>query len=263
MTGLSSSSVGELQGIGNAVPRWQDDAPSDRARASGWRRQGVRGSIEIASRASWECAGAGWKQRFILGHAGDARFAESRGVTSAQPWLQDMGQPVDAAMAPPEGGLCEATRRSQSPGAVEGVSARGNPRALPSALTEDAICGQPRTHQEASQKRRCGETRRFIRCAPKDRGFEATRSSIAGTAERCRTRGNSWTHRKAERDDAWSEQPVVHRDRGARDSGFWRLCFFSDFRPLLLENGCPRSLAFGDLGSHDSTPGAPPSALSS
>jgi len=42
---------------------------------------------------------------------------------------------------------------------------------------------------------------------PKDGRFEAPRSSIAGTAERCRTRGNSREHWEAERDDAWSEQP--------------------------------------------------------
>ena len=36
---------------------------------------------------------------------------------------------------------------------------------------------------------------------PKDEGFEAPRSSIAGTAERCRTRGNSRTHWETERED--------------------------------------------------------------
>jgi hypothetical protein len=84
-TVLSSSSVGDLQGIGNAVPCWQDDAKSiARVPQAGNGRE-----FEIHSRLHPEsvrkCAGAGWKQRFILGHAGDARFDFSRGVTSAQP----------------------------------------------------------------------------------------------------------------------------------------------------------------------------------
>ncbi len=120
--------------------------------------------------------------------------------------------------------------RGNSPQPVAGGSRGservGKPAGLPSALTEDAICGQPRTHQEASQQRRCGETRRFIVCDAQGLGIRGNSKLHRRHSGKMQPRGNSRTHREAERDDAWSEQPVVHRDRGARDSGFWRLCFF-------------------------------------
>jgi hypothetical protein len=115
--------------------------------------------------------------------------------------------------------------RGRSNGAAGGCIVRGNspqPSDGGSRGIEGAR-GNPRTHRRQCRKMRCAGNRACIKrrrgrgdagkpgdsfdAMLKDGRFEAPRSSIAGTAERCAPPGNSRTHREAERDDAWSRQP--------------------------------------------------------
>lgn len=115
---------------------------------------------------------------------------------------------ADAATAPPEGALCEATRR-----AIHQWQPREREREATRGLTVGnagrCAAGQPRMHQRlggvAEEKMRGNPEIHTLRALKIRRigAFEALRSSIAGTAERCRTRGNSRTHWETERDDAW------------------------------------------------------------
>jgi len=135
------------------------------------------------------------------------------------------GSHIGPAVAAGHETSCGATRRvvrGRSDGVAGGWAVRGNspqpaaggsrgskragqPASLPSALPEDAICGQPRTHQEASQQRRCGETRRFIICDAQGSGIRGNSKLHRRHSKKMQPRGNSRTHREAERDDAWSE----------------------------------------------------------
>jgi hypothetical protein len=91
---------------------------------------------------------------------------------------------------------------SHPPGVAEGASARGNPRTHHRHCRKMRLRGNSRTHQRSRSRGDAGQPGDSQTAMPKDRRFEATRSSIAGTAERCRPRGNLRTHREAERDDA-------------------------------------------------------------
>jgi hypothetical protein len=85
-------------------------------------------------------------------------------------------------------------------GAAEGEDA-GKPGASPEAQPEDAGFGETRNliRRRCWKSEELGETRRFTWTAPpKDARFEETRRSIAGTARRCRKRGNLRPHRKAD-----------------------------------------------------------------
>jgi hypothetical protein len=93
-------------------------------------------------------------------------------------------------MAPPEDVLCEATRRSQPPGTAEGASARGNPRAYrrhcrKMRVWATAGASETRRRRSRGDAGQPGDSFAARAEGPKDRGFEATRSSIAGTAVRC------------------------------------------------------------------------------
>ena len=137
--------------------------------------------------------------------------------------------------------------RSQPPGAVEGESA-GQPANSPSALPEDALSGNPRTHErlgdsEASQKRKCGATRRFIDCARRrsrrsrrigdSRQLEAPSPAQRKDAGRGETRGrigklNGTMHDLSNLSSS--------RSRRQRVRNLWRLCFLADRRPHHIQH---------------------------
>jgi hypothetical protein len=94
---------------------------------------------------------------------------------------------ADAATAPPEGALCEATRR-----AIRQWQPREREREATRGLTVGnagrCAAGQPWSHQRlggVAEERMRGnpEIHRLRAEGPKDWRFEAPRSSIAGTAE--------------------------------------------------------------------------------
>jgi hypothetical protein len=108
---------------------------------------------------------------------------------------------------------CARQLAEPSASGSRGSEHAGKPANSPSAMPEepeDVVCGKPRTHQTtrrlggvAVEEMRGNPEIHRLRTPkePKDEGFEAPRSSIAGTAERCRTRGNSRTHWETERED--------------------------------------------------------------
>jgi hypothetical protein len=112
--------------------------------------------------------------------------------------MQDPGRLGDAEAAQPEGARTGVTRRSRQPAPKErgcGATCKLDPEAKP----EGADAGQPAD----PTGRRCGRSKAAGRLAGslhqaalKDARVGATRSSIAGTAGRCGSRGNPEPHRE-------------------------------------------------------------------
>ena len=127
--------------------------------------------------------------------------------SSTQPQVQDSRQLEDAWAAKPEGARFGETRRSIH--RRRRSEASGQPGDSPSAEPEDAGFGATRSligrrHWKSEDSGRPGAS------APmplKDARFEATRIPIAGTAGRCRMRGNPVPHRKALLEEQVQGQP--------------------------------------------------------
>jgi len=113
--------------------------------------------------------------------------------------MQESGQPEDAGTARPEDAGTEATRQTISrrrgkkdSGRLEDLSPRQS-RKVQGAGKPTASTGRRRWKSSAEGKPKAPAPE-----APKDARFEATRIFVAGTAGRCRNRGNPGTHRQVQ-----------------------------------------------------------------
>jgi hypothetical protein len=112
--------------------------------------------------------------------------------------MQDPGRPGDAEAAQPEGARSGATWRSRQPAPKErgcGATRKLDPEAKPEGADAGRLADP--TERRGGRSKAAGRLAGSLhQAAPKDARVEATRSSIAGTAGRCGSRGNPETHRE-------------------------------------------------------------------
>jgi hypothetical protein len=169
---------------------------------SACRRGSSLNEIENASRVRQEYAATDWPRRFIRGLAEDAKFEEKREVI-IDPAV-DAGFGATRRRGDGRAGRCGNRGNSGNHQPEPRERGFGETRKLePTAKPEGAGSGDTRNH---TGRRRWmsnaeGQPKASAAEAPKDVKFGATRRSVAGTAGRCRNRGNPGTDRQAQAEE--------------------------------------------------------------
>jgi hypothetical protein len=155
------------------------------AGAGGYR---IRGDPEPGRRRYRGADEAGQPGELANRHRRRMRDSRRLEATSpVEPEMQNLGQPGGSSEALRRKWRTGATRNSMETGSAGGCEIRGNPKIhrRHSQWTEDS--GRP---EDSSPVRQMGAE------------YGATRKRRPGQAGRCRMRGDSQPHQKAERDDA-------------------------------------------------------------